>query len=162
MAGQMPAPGLEQDESEASNVTTLAAKGMWWVRPDLNWGQGAPSRTKLKQTADLVRRAQREARIGPSTTADSILERVALGLEGRLEADEITSMAMHGQPSAEPRPSVAELWSANDGWVRTPPVGSILPVQQKQRTALRPNLGRARPDVGHERPDLGQTVGRWC
>ena len=158
----MPAPGLEQDESEASNVTTLAAKGMWWVRPDLNWGQGAPSRTKLKQTADLVRRAQREARIGPSTTADSILERVALGLEGRLEADEIPSMAMHGQPSAERRPPVAELWSANDGWVRTPPVGRILPVQQKQRAALRPNLGRARPDVGHERPDFGQTVGRWC
>jgi len=93
---------------------------------------------------------------------EPILERVALGLEGRLEADEITSMAMHGQPSAEPRPSVAELWSANDGWVRTPPVGSILTGQQKQRAALRPNLGRARPDVGHERPDLGQTVRRWC
>ena len=91
--------GLKQDESEASNVPTLAAKGIWWVRPDLNWGLGAPSRTKLKQTADLVRRAQREARIGPSTTADSILERVALGLEGRLEADEFPSMAIHGQTS---------------------------------------------------------------
>ena len=87
----------------------LAAKGMWWVRPDLNWGLGAPSRAKLKQTAELARRAQREARIGPSTTADSILERVALGLEGRLEADEFPSMAMRGQPSAEPRPSKAPL-----------------------------------------------------
>jgi hypothetical protein len=65
---------------------TLQTKQIWWVRPDLNWGLGAQSRAKLKQTAELVRRAQREARIGPSTTAASILKRVALGLEGRLVA----------------------------------------------------------------------------
>ena len=75
----------------------------------MNWGLGAQSRAKLKHTAELVRRAQHEARIGPSTMADSILERVALGLEGGLEADEFPSMAMRGQPSAERRPRPGQL-----------------------------------------------------
>ena len=43
-SGEVPTHGFKQDESEASNVTSLAAKGIWWVRPDLNWGLAPPKR----------------------------------------------------------------------------------------------------------------------
>ena len=43
-SGEVPTHGFKQDESEVSNVTTLAAKGIWWVRPDLNWGLAPPKR----------------------------------------------------------------------------------------------------------------------